>query len=113
MKQFIYILTDSNRKNLHVGLTDDLAYTMNYYKEMYSLFFDSHKKTSRLVYFEEVQAPNEALARFKEISGFTRIQKEKIIRSANTNWNDLSLRSDFNLGVLNGKIDYKRQLYAS
>jgi|SRR5690606_18630076 len=113
MKQFVYILTDSNRKNLHVGLTHDLKYTMNYYKDMYSLFFDSHKKASRLVYFEEVFSMDIALERFKVISEFTRSQKERIIRMQNLDWKDLSLQSNFEFGELNESGNYQKQAYAS
>jgi len=113
MKQFVYILTDSNRENLHVGLTHDLKYTMNYYKDMYSLFFDSHKKASRLVYFEEVFSMDKALERFKVISEYTRSQKERIIRSNNSNWIDLSLQSNFEFGELGLSGSHQKQALAS
>ncbi|HUH18392.1 GIY-YIG nuclease family protein [Albibacterium sp.] len=113
MKQFIYILTDSNRKNLHVGLTHDLAYTMNYYKEMHSLFFDGNKKVSRLVYFEELGSLELALKRFKEVSIFTRIQKEKLIRLNNNNWNDLSIQPYATVSFKNGLQQYERLVTAS
>src|SRR5690606_36201194 len=113
MKQFIYILTDSNRKSLHVGLTHDLVYTMNYYKERHSLFFDSNKKISRLVYFEEQRSLESALERFKEISIFTRVQKEKLTRLVNNNWNDLSIHPYATLGLKNGLQQYERLVSAS
>jgi|SRR5690606_21505049 len=113
MKQFVYILTDSNRKNLHVGLTHDLKYTMNYYKDMYSLFFDSHKKASRLVYFEEAYSLESALERFKVISEYTRSQKERIIRLDNANWVDLSLRPNFEFGEMNRIGEQRKQAFAS
>jgi len=113
MKQFIYILTDSNRKSLHVGLTHDLAYTMNYYKEMHSLFFDGNKKVSRLVYFEELISLELALKRFKEVSIFTRVQKEKLIRLINNNWNDLSIQPYAALSLRNGSNQYERLVSAS
>lgn len=113
MKQFIYILTDSNRKSLHVGLTHDLVYTMNYYKEMHSLFFDGNKKVSRLVYFEELVSLDTALERFKEVSVFTRVQKEKLIRLINNNWNDLSIQPYAAFGLMNGSEKYERLVFAS
>jgi len=113
MKHFIYILTDNNRTNLHVGLTHDLNRTMSYYKEMHSLFFDSKKKTSRLVYFEEIQSLELASERFKVLSEFTRIQKEKLIRLNNTNWNDLSLQSTIRYGLKDGYVSYQELVFAS
>jgi putative endonuclease len=113
MKQFVYILTDSNRKSLHVGLTHDLAYTMNYYKEMHSLFFDGNKKASRLVYFEELISLELALERFKDISLFTRLQKEKLIRLINNNWKDLSIQPYATISLKNGSEQYERLVSAS
>lgn len=90
MKSFIYIITDRNRNNLHVGLCSDLQKTLQFYSEMPTLFFDSSKHLNRLVYFEEVISETAAMDRFKYVSTFTRAQKEKVIRSANPNWIDLT-----------------------
>jgi len=92
MKQFVYILTDCNRKCLHVGLTDDLVKTTTFYKQHKQLFFDAATKVSRLVYFEEFTSGETALIRFNTLSTFTRSQKERLIRSLNKDWLDLSLK---------------------
>ncbi|WP_134090385.1 GIY-YIG nuclease family protein [Olivibacter sp. XZL3] len=91
MKRFVYILTDCNRQCLHVGLTDDLIKTMAFYKEHKQLFFDATARVSRLVYFEEVDTEERSMSRFKVLSTFTRSQKERLIRSSNKDWRDLSL----------------------
>ena len=54
MKRFIYIITDRNRNNLHVGLCSDILKTLNFYREMPTLFFDTAQQLNRLVYFEEI-----------------------------------------------------------
>jgi putative endonuclease len=90
MKSFIYIITDRNRNNLHVGLCSDLLKTLEFYNEMPTLFFDSSKHLTRLVYFEEINTEEQAMDRFKYVSTFTRAQKEKMIRSANSDWMDLT-----------------------
>ncbi len=90
MKRFIYIITDRNRNNLHVGLCSDLLKTLEFYSEMPTLFFDSSKHLTRLVYFEEFVGEEQAMDRFKFVSTFTRMQKEKLIRSANADWMDLT-----------------------
>lgn len=92
MKQFVYILTDCNRKCLHVGLTDNLLKTTTFYKEHKQLFFDSTAKVSRLVYFEEFTCDEAALLRFNTLCIFTRSQKERLIRLLNKDWVDLSLK---------------------
>jgi len=91
MKSFVYIITDRNRNNLHVGLCTDLLKTLQFYSEMPTLFFDSSKHLNRLVYFEEINSEEMAMDRFKFVSTFTRPQKEKMIRSVNPDWIDLTI----------------------
>jgi putative endonuclease len=95
MKKFVYILTDRNRTSLHVGMSADLIKTLDFYKQMPNLFFDSGQQLSRLVYFEEFNAESQALSRFKLISRFTRMQKERLVRSCNPDWVDLTIGLDF------------------
>ncbi|MEJ5961676.1 GIY-YIG nuclease family protein [Pedobacter immunditicola] len=95
MKKFVYILTDRNRTSLHVGMSADLMKTLDFYKQMPSLFFDSGQQLSRLVYFEEFNTETQALSRFKTLSRFTRMQKERLVRSCNPDWVDLTIGLDF------------------
>ena len=95
MKRFIYIITDRNRNNLHVGLCSDLIKTLDFYRQMPTLFFDSAQQLNRLVYFEEINTEEQAMERFKFVSTFTRPQKEKMIRSVNPNWVDLTIGLNF------------------
>ena len=90
MKRFIYIITDRNRNNLHVGLCSDLVKTLDFYKQMPTLFFDNSQQLNRLVYFEEIKTEEQAMERFKTVSTYTRPQKEKMIRPVNPDWIDLT-----------------------
>lgn len=94
-KKYVYVVTDRNRTSLHVGMSTDLIKTMNFYREMPNLFFDSCQQLTRLVYFEELNTEAAALQRFKLISRFTRVQKEKIVRSVNPDWLDLTIGLNF------------------
>jgi len=89
MDNYVYILTDSNRRCLHVGMTDNLYNAANTYQELTELFFGGSPKVSRLVYHEVHPSPETALSRFTELSGYTRMQKEKLIRKHNPNWVNL------------------------
>ncbi|KIO75774.1 nuclease [Pedobacter lusitanus] len=95
MRKFVYIVTDRNRTSLHVGMSADLIKTLDFYKQMPSLFFDSGQQLTRLVYFEEFKTEAQALSRFKLISRFTRMQKERLVRSCNPDWVDLTIGLDF------------------
>ncbi|WP_299498549.1 GIY-YIG nuclease family protein [Mucilaginibacter sp.] len=99
MKRFIYIITDRNRNNLHVGLCSDLLKTLKFYGDMPTLFFDSAQQLNRLVYFEEINTEEQAMERFKTVSTFTRPQKEKMIRPVNPDWVDLTIGLNFESGL--------------
>ena len=72
---------------------------------MPNLFFDSGQQLSRLIYFEEFKTEAQALGRFKLISRFTRMQKERLVRSCNPDWVDLTIGLDFEHITLNKAID--------
>ena len=91
MNSFIYIITDRNRNCLHTGMCTDLLKTLDFYSQMPNLFFDSAQQLNRLVYFEEFTNEEMAMKRFKHVSTFTRMQKEKMIRSVNADWVDLTI----------------------
>ena len=99
MKRFIYIITDRNRNNLHVGLCSDLLKTLDFYHQMPTLFFDNANQLNRLVYFEEISNEELALERFKTVSTFTRPQKEKMIRPVNPDWIDLTAGLNYESGL--------------
>lgn len=91
MKKFVFIVTDRNRNNLHVGLSANIISTMDFYRKIPNLFFDAGQQLTRLVYFEELSNEAAAELRFKTINRFTRSQKEKMIRAVNPDWIDLTL----------------------
>nr|WP_294894049.1 GIY-YIG nuclease family protein [uncultured Pedobacter sp.] len=90
-KKYVFIVTDRNRNNLHVGLSADILKTMDFYKKMPSLMFDASQQLTRLVYFEELNDEAAATARFNLLNKYTRIQKERMVRSVNMDWLDLTL----------------------
>jgi putative endonuclease len=80
---------------MHVGMSTDLLKTVGFYRQMPNLFFDSAQQLTRLIYFEEMRTEEAALQRFNLISKFTRAQKEKMVRSVNPDWLDLTIGLDF------------------
>lgn len=112
MNNYIYILTDSNRSCLHVGMTDDLQRAAKTYRELKGLFFDAHPRVSRLVYHETLPGSSEALRRFNELSRYTRMQKERLIRRRNPNWLDLSIAAT-RTGAMPPILPQRRELPAT
>lgn len=102
IKKYVYLVTDRNRSCLHVGMSTDLMKTMTFYRQMPNLFFDSGQQLTRLVYFEELNSENTAVQRFNLISKFTRIQKDRMIRSVNPDWIDLTVGLDFEQILISG-----------
>src|SRR5690606_5669434 len=92
MSNYIYILTDTNRNCLHVGMTDDLQQAAATHRQFNGLFFDGHSITPRLVYYETFPSSADALRRFNEASRYTRRKKARLIRRRNPNWLNLGIR---------------------
>lgn len=101
-RKFVYLVTDRNRSCIHVGMSSDLMKTMSFYRQMPNLFFDAGQQLTRLVYFEELNSESLAMERFKLISKFTRIQKDRLIRSVNPDWIDLTIGLDFEQILVSG-----------
>ena len=107
MNTFIYIITDRNRNCLHTGTSTDLIKTLDFYTEMPNLFFDSAQQLNRLVYFEEINGEELAMERFKVVSRFTRAQKEKMIRSVNPDWVDLTIGLKFETNTMQQRMQFR------
>jgi putative endonuclease len=101
-KKFVYLVTDRNRTCIHVGMSTDLMKTMSFYRQMPNLFFDAGQQLTRLVYFEELSSESAALERFNLINKFARIQKDRLIRSVNPDWIDLTIGLDFEQVLVSG-----------
>ena len=101
-KKFVYLVTDRNRTCIHVGMSTDLMKTMSFYRQMPNLFFDAGQQLTRLVYFEELSSEAAALERFNLINKFARIQKDRLIRSVNPDWIDLTIGLDFEQVLVSG-----------
>ncbi len=46
-------------------------------------------QVAKLVYAEEFELIEEAIAREKQLKGWKRIRKNELVRAANPGWNDL------------------------
>ena len=88
---YIYILANWNNKVIYVGMTNNLERRIYEHKNKILKGFSSKYKLNRLVYFEVLNSPIEAIRREKEIKKWRREKKNKLIESMNKNWNDLSI----------------------
>ncbi len=89
--KYVYFITNANRTEIKLGVTDNLKGIANTCKMSPDLFQGYVNTHSRLVYFEEYSDLFRARTRFIEVSRWTRAQKEKLIRRVNPDWIDLSI----------------------
>ena len=90
MKQYsVYIMTNKSG-TLYIGVTNDLTRRMSEHKQGIRGQFTTRYRITRLVYFEETRDIHTALAREKELKGWIRAKKLKLIAFDNPQWVDLS-----------------------
>lgn len=90
---FIYIVTNFKRNVLYTGLTNDLLARLGEHKqdsESEKKHFAGKYNCIFLIYWERFDWIEHAIEREKEIKGWTRIKKEKLITSINPDWRFLN-----------------------
>lgn len=94
-KGYVYILSNSSKTVLYVGVTSELDRRIWKHKtKFYANSFSSRYDVDRLVYFEEHGSMLKAIFREKQLKSGSRIRKEKLINSMNPAWRDLLPMSD-------------------
>ena len=79
---------------IYVGVTNDLTRRINEHKNKLVEGFTKTYNVDKLVYFEETNDVNSALAREKEIKKWRREKKNNLVLRMNPKWNDLSKEWD-------------------
>ncbi len=87
---FVYIATN-NSKTLYIGVTNDLPRRMYEHKQKLAKGFTSKYNISKLVYFEQSDNVNDAIAREKQLKGWTRVKKIDLIETTNPSWNEIAV----------------------
>jgi putative endonuclease len=91
---YVYLLTNWNNRVIYVGVTNDLTRRINEHKNKLVEGFTKTYNVDKLVYFEETNDVNSALAREKEIKKWRREKKNNLVLRMNPKWNDLSKEWD-------------------
>jgi len=87
---YVYIITNDSNNVLYTGVTSDLADRVLQHKEKINKGFSSRYQCGKLVYYEEFQWIQDAIAREKQIKAGSREKKIELIVNENRDWNDLS-----------------------
>ncbi|HEY5610435.1 MAG TPA: GIY-YIG nuclease family protein [Thermoanaerobaculia bacterium] len=85
----VYILSNTSM-TLYIGITNDLEIPLYQHFVERSVEFTSRYHFDRLVYFEPYDAPDDAIAREKQLKGWRRKKKLDLIKKMNPEWKDLS-----------------------
>ena len=93
-KYYVYILTSKTNSVMYVGVTNDLNRRLYEHKNGLVDGFTKKYNIHKLVYCEETQCVEEAIAREKQIKGWKREKKNQLVESVNPNWIDLSDEGD-------------------
>ena len=90
MAYFVYMMTNKYRNVLYTGVTNDLTRRVYEHKNHLDKgSFTSKYNVENLVYYEVTTDIDSAIAREKQIKGWNRKRKEKLIEAKNPNWDDL------------------------
>ena len=87
---YVYILTNKANTVLYTGVTNDLERRIAEHRAGNNRSFTSRYNVHKLVYFEEVEGPSEAIAREKQIKVGSRQKKLDLINDLNPAWADLA-----------------------
>jgi putative endonuclease len=90
---FVYILASERHGTLYVGVTSDLVGRVAQHRSGVVPGFTKRYGVRRLVYAEAYADPKEAIAREKQLKGWNRAWKIRLIESSNPLWVELDATS--------------------
>lgn len=86
---YTYLLA-SQSGTLYVGVTNDLERRMREHKAGQFEGIAKKYRVNKLVYYEEYEYVEDAIAREKQIKGWGREKKLALFRESNPKWSDLA-----------------------
>jgi putative endonuclease len=88
-RYWVYILVSESLSAMYIGVTNDLGPRVAEHRAGKGSEFAKKYKVTRLVYAEEFEQIEEAIAREKQLKGWKRIRKNELVRAANPKWEEL------------------------
>ncbi len=87
---YVYMLASRRNGTLYVGVTNDIARRIWEHKNKVAEGFTKKHEVHLLVWFETFNDIEEAIIREKQLKGWNRAWKIRLIEEHNSGWNDLS-----------------------
>ena len=86
---YVYLLTNAHNNVLYVGVTNDLVRRTFEHKNKLVKGFTSKYNADKLIYFEQFDFIDLAIAREKQMKGYSRAKKIAFVYKLNPEWKDL------------------------
>jgi putative endonuclease len=92
---YVYILTNPTKTTLYVGVTSDLNRRLYEHSSGRgdASKFSGKYQTDLLMYFEICPDATQAIAREKQLKGWTRRKKDALINAFNPTWKAIDLET--------------------
>lgn len=90
MTYWVYMLASRRNGTVYTGVTNDVARRVGEHKDKQVPGFTKQYDVTMLVWFEEHDEVARAIAREKQIKGWNRAWKLRLIEKDNPQWLDLS-----------------------
>ena len=87
---YVYIITNKINSVVYIGVTNDLERRLYEHKHKLVEGFSKKYNLYKLVYLETTTDIKAAIAREKQLKGWTRAKKNALIASINPSWKDLN-----------------------
>ena len=88
---YVYIMTNVANTVLYIGVTGDIRRRVNEHRLEVIEGFTKKYNVTKLIYVECYSNINDAIAREKQLKGWTRKKKDSLIQKANPSWDELTI----------------------
>ena len=86
---YVYMMMSINDQVIYIGVTDNLIRRVYEHRNKLNEGFTNRYNVVKLVYFEQCEETKSAISREKQIKGGSRKKKIDLIKSKNSELNDL------------------------
>ena len=80
---YVYILTNKNRTTLYIGVTSNLVKRLSEHNEGRGSKFTKKYQLKHLIFYETLEDITDAIKREKQLKGWSRVKKNRIIDKIN------------------------------
>lgn len=87
---YVYMLTNIKQNVMYVGVTNDLGRRVHEHRQGMGGTFTRRYHAKALVYAEEHDSIDDAIAREKQTKGWSRAKQNSLVEASNPTWADLA-----------------------